>query len=88
MREDSLDLWALQLHASLVGYSSELCCWNLSLFPLSRVCVCGGGCTHYKVYMASKDDFWELALSFHHMGPGVELQVVSTGHKWTNAFTH
>lgn len=47
---------------------------GISPFFLSRVCVWGGGGTHYKVYMASKDDFWELALSFHHMGPGVELR--------------
>lgn len=49
MREDSLDLWAMQLHASLVGYNSELCCWNLSLF-LSLSYVCVGGCTLQNVY--------------------------------------
>lgn len=71
MREDSLDLWAMQLHASLVGYNSELCCWNLSLFlSLSYVCVGGAHC---KMCMASENDFWELALSFHNMGP-IELR--------------
>lgn len=39
----------------------------------SLVYVCVGG-AHYKMCMASKDDFWELALSFHHMGPGIELR--------------
>lgn len=41
MREDSLDLWAMQLHASLVGYNSELCF-------LSLMCMCG--CTLQSVY--------------------------------------
>lgn len=49
--------------------------------------MCGGACLTIYV-QRSKDNVWEKALSFHHMGPGNQTQIARIGGKALYLMSH